>query len=58
MSETIHIKLPDGSEKEMPKGSTALDVAEGTSPPLAKELPADQLCPTGFFGKKMKPRAE
>src|SRR6185437_14373396 len=35
MSDTIHIKLPDGSEKEMPKGTTALDVAKSISPRLA-----------------------
>jgi threonyl-tRNA synthetase len=35
MSETIHIKLPDGSDKEMPKGVTALDVANSISPRLA-----------------------
>src|SRR3954470_257621 len=35
MSETIHIKLPDGSKKEMPKGTTALDVAKSISPRLA-----------------------
>src|SRR5437762_6334386 len=35
MSDNIHIKLPDGSDKEMPKGSTALDVAKSISPRLA-----------------------
>ena len=35
MSDNIHIKLPDGSQKEMPKGSTALDVAKSISPRLA-----------------------
>src|SRR5581483_11300046 len=35
MAETIRIKLPDGSEKEMPKGATALDVARSISPRLA-----------------------
>src|ERR1700756_5695170 len=35
MSENIRIKLPDGSDKEMPKGSTALDVAKSISPRLA-----------------------
>src|SRR5579885_2010137 len=35
MPETIHIKLPDWSEKEMPKGTTALDVAKSISPRLA-----------------------
>src|SRR5437899_10580089 len=35
MPENIHIKLPDGSEKEVPKGATALDVAKSISPRLA-----------------------
>src|SRR5690349_1694211 len=36
MSDSIKIKLPDGSEKEVPKGTTALEVAEGISPRLAQ----------------------
>jgi hypothetical protein len=28
MADNIHIKLPDGSDKEMPKGSTALEASE------------------------------
>ena len=35
MSDQIHIKLPDGSSKEVPKGTTALDVAKSISPRLA-----------------------
>src|SRR5712691_10759904 len=35
MPDNIHINLPDGSDKEMPKGSTALDVAKAISPRLA-----------------------
>src|SRR2546421_2871228 len=35
MPETINIKLPDGSEKSLPKGATALDVANAISPRLA-----------------------
>src|SRR2546423_7305394 len=35
MSESIHIKLPDGSTKEVAKGATALDVAKAISPRLA-----------------------
>jgi threonyl-tRNA synthetase len=35
MSDSIHIKLPDGSIKEVPKGTTALDVAKSISPRLA-----------------------
>src|SRR6476620_2864970 len=37
MSDNIHIKLPDGSDKELPKGSTALDLAQPISPRLADE---------------------
>jgi threonyl-tRNA synthetase len=35
MSDVIHIKLPDGSSKEVSKGATALDVAKSISPRLA-----------------------
>jgi len=35
MPENIKIKLPDGSEKSLPKGATALDVANAISPRLA-----------------------
>ena len=35
MPDNIHINLPDGSSKEFPKGSTALDVARSISPRLA-----------------------
>src|SRR5438270_5692418 len=35
MADSIHVKLPDGSVKEVPKGTTALDVAKGISPRLA-----------------------
>ncbi len=35
MSDTIHIKFPDGSMKEVPKGTTPLEIARGISPRLA-----------------------
>src|SRR6516165_4155068 len=35
MADSIHIKLPDGSDKEFPKGTTALDIAKSISPRLA-----------------------
>jgi threonyl-tRNA synthetase len=35
MSDNVHLKLPDGSTKEVPKGTTALDVAKSISPRLA-----------------------
>src|SRR5919204_3812894 len=36
MPEHIKIKLPDGSEKEVPKGTTPLEVAKSISPRLAQ----------------------
>jgi len=35
MPDSIHVKLPDGSEKKVPTGTTALDVAKSISPRLA-----------------------
>src|SRR6266403_1653611 len=42
MSDNIHIKLPDGGDKEFPKGATALDVAKSISPRLADAAIAAQ----------------
>src|SRR5438309_5219944 len=35
MADNIHITLPDGSTKDVPKGTTPLDVAKSISPRLA-----------------------
>jgi len=35
MSEVIHVKLPDGSTKEVPKGTTSFEIAKSISPRLA-----------------------
>ncbi len=35
MADSIHVKLPDGSVKEVPKGTTSLDIAKSISPRLA-----------------------
>src|ERR1700745_3678621 len=35
MADSIHVKLPDGSVKEVPKGTTALQIAKDISPRLA-----------------------
>jgi threonyl-tRNA synthetase len=35
MADNIHVQLPDGSEKEFPKGTTALEIAKSISPRLA-----------------------
>src|SRR5256885_17167903 len=48
MPDTIHIKLPDGSEKEVPKGTTALDVANAISPRLADAAFAAKIEAYGF----------
>src|SRR5256885_6504095 len=32
---TIHVTLPDGSAREVPRGTTALDIARSISPRLA-----------------------
>ncbi|MCU1308692.1 MAG: Ser-tRNA(Thr) hydrolase / threonyl-tRNA synthetase, partial [Acidobacteriaceae bacterium] len=45
MSETIQVKLPDGSIKQFPKGATALDVAKSISPRLADAAIAAQARP-------------
>src|SRR6204780_3466187 len=35
MADSIHVKLPDGSVKEVPKGTTPLEIAKSISPRLA-----------------------
>src|SRR5271170_4641904 len=35
MADSIHVKLPDGTVRELPKGSTALDVAKSIGQRLA-----------------------
>jgi threonyl-tRNA synthetase len=59
MSENIHIKLPDGSDKEMPKGSTALDVAKSISPRLADAAIAAKISSNGGpAGESARPTQE
>jgi len=36
MADSIHVKLPDGSVKEVPKGTTALDIAKSIGARLAE----------------------
>src|SRR5205823_12000991 len=47
MSGNIHFKLPDGSVKEVPKGTTALDVAKSISPRLADAAIAAKISSNG-----------
>ena len=45
MSETIHVKLPDGSVKEVPRGTSALEIAKSISPRLADAALVAQVKP-------------
>ena len=50
MSDTIHVKLPDGSVKDVPRGTSALDIAKGISPRLADAALAAQIKPFSSNG--------
>ncbi len=50
MAESIHVKLPDGSEKEVPKGTTAIDIAKSISPRLADAALVAKAMPLGSNG--------
>ena len=59
MADNIHIKLPDGGDKEMPKGSTALDVAKSISPRLADAAIAAKVSSNGGpAGEDARPTQE
>jgi threonyl-tRNA synthetase len=45
MATNIRVKLPDNSIKEVPQGTTALDIAKGISPRLAQAAIAAQIRP-------------
>ena len=46
MSDTIHVKLPDGSVKDVAKGTSALDIAKSISPRLADAALVAQIKPS------------
>src|SRR3974390_1230546 len=46
MSSLIRVQLPDGSVKDVPKGTTALDIAKGISPRLADAALVAQIKPS------------
>ncbi len=50
MAENIHVKLPDGSVKDVPRGTSALDIAKGISPRLADAALAAQIKPLASNG--------
>ncbi len=55
MSETIHVKLPDGSVKDVPRGTSALDIAKSISPRLADAALVAQVKPMASNGNGTKP---
>ncbi|MGA2689262.1 MAG: TGS domain-containing protein, partial [Candidatus Korobacteraceae bacterium] len=63
MSEMIHVKLPDGSVRDVPRGTSALDIAKSISPRLADAALAAQIKPlasngNGSGGNGHQPSAE
>src|SRR6516165_2478097 len=46
MSELIHVRLPDGSVKDVPKGTSALDIAKSISARLADAALVAQITPS------------
>ncbi len=50
MSEIIHVKLPDGSVRDVPRGTSALDIAKSISPRLADATLAAQIKPLSSNG--------
>ena len=61
MAENIHVKLPDGSVKDVPRGTSALEIAKSISPRLADAALAAQikpLSPNGSGGNGHKPATE
>src|ERR1700735_2795350 len=47
MPDSIHVKLPDGSVKDVPKGTTALEIAKSISPRLADAALVAQVSSNG-----------
>ncbi len=50
MPEIIHVKLPDGSVRDVPRGTSALDIAKSISPRLADAALAAQIKPLSSSG--------
>jgi threonyl-tRNA synthetase len=49
--ETIHITMPDGAVREVPRGTTAADIAQQISPRLAKEALVARIAPPNNGGE-------
>jgi len=56
MAETIHIRLPDGSDRQVPKGTTALEVAKAISPRLAEAAIVAKISPNGAQAGESAPQ--
>src|SRR5437868_8813967 len=58
MSETIKVRLPDGSEKEVAKGTTPLEIARSISPRLADAALVARVQPLNGAGGNSSPDAQ
>src|SRR5436853_4250550 len=55
MSEQIQVTLPDGSKKDLPRGTTALDVAKSISPRLADAALVAKIKPSAVSAQHSAP---
>jgi len=55
-TQTIAVHLPDGAIREVPAGTTPLDIANSISPRLAAVVVVARLTPIGGAAKKMPRR--
>jgi len=51
MPERIHITLPDGSQRDVPQGTTPLDIAKSISPRLAEAALVAKIKPSAVNGQ-------
>src|SRR6202795_4907311 len=49
--ETIHITMPDGAVRDVPRGTTAAEIAQQISPRLAKEALVARIASAGPEGE-------
>ena len=57
MSQTIQVTLPDGSKKEVPTGTTPLDIARSISPRLADAALVSKVKPSKIKPAETKPES-
>ena len=58
MAQNIQVTLPDGSKKEVPSGTTALDIARSISPRLADAALVAKIKPSTISSQQSAPAAD